>query len=120
MQGVVLAPVGIPGALADLRRYYMHQFTIGSAMRKTDAASIVLAAWMLSVSGLLYHFHVRDLKMFLALALVGCFIIIYTIYPVFSRPRYIRSIHRMAIGGAAVFGLVICLRILELVEYWSP
>ena len=89
-------------------------------MHKTDAASIVLAAWMLSVSGLLYHFYVRDLKLFLALALVGFFITIYMIHPVFSRPRYIRSIHRMAIGGAAVFGLVICLRILELVEYWSP
>lgn len=119
IQGMVLAPVDIPVVLADLRRFYMHEFTIGSAMRKTDAASIALVAWMLLVSGLLYHFHVRDLKLFLALTLVGFFITIYTIHPVFSRPRYIRNIRRMAIAGVALFGLVICLRILELVEYWS-
>lgn len=88
-------------------------------MRKTDAASIALAAWMLTVSGLFYHFRVSDLKLFLALALIGFFVIVYTIHPMFSKPRYIRNIHRMAIAGAALFCLVIYLRILELVEYWS-
>jgi len=102
-----------------LRRYYMGGFMIGSAMRKTDAASITLLAWMLSASGLLYLLHPPDHKLFLVIALVGFFIVVYTIHPVFSKPGYIRNIHRMALAGTAVFGLVILLRILELVEYWG-
>jgi len=88
-------------------------------MRKTDAASITLVAWMLSASGLLYLFHAPDLKLFLTIALVGFFIIVYVIHPTYSKPRSIRNVHLMATAGAVLFGLVIILRILELVEYWG-
>lgn len=117
--GPILEVTAFLVMLPDLRRYYMHEFMIGSAMRKSDAASISLAAWMLAVSGLLYIFHIPDLNLFMAAVLVGFFVIVYTIHPVFSRPRYIRNIYRMAIVGTVLFGLVIILRILELNEYWS-
>ncbi|MCM2465681.1 hypothetical protein [Methanoculleus oceani] len=85
-------------------------------MRKRNVASITLAAWMLAVSGLMSMLHIPDLKMFMATILVGFFIIVYIFHPVFSKPGYIRNIHRMAAVCTVLFGLVIVLRILELVS----
>ncbi|WP_292365242.1 hypothetical protein [Methanoculleus sp. UBA208] len=88
-------------------------------MRKTDAASIALAAWMLAVSSFMYILHAPNLKLFMAIVLVGFFIIVYTIHPVFSRPGYMRNMRRMTIASTALFGLLVALRVLELNEYWS-
>ncbi len=88
-------------------------------MHKKDIASVVLMVWMLAASNLMGILYGPDLRLFIAVALVGFFTITYTIRPVFSKPDYIRNIDRMAVAGAALFGLVICLRILELIEYWS-
>ena len=84
-------------------------------MHKKDAASVVLTVWMLTLSGLLYIFNTQDLRLFITTALVGFFIIVYLIHPTYSRPGYIRNINRMAIACTGLFGLVIVLRILELV-----
>jgi len=96
-----------------------HEFRHVTAMHKKDAASIALMAWMLTVSNLMAILYDPDLKYFIAATLVGFFIIVYIIHPVFSKPRYIRNIYRMGITCAALFSLVIFLRILELVEYFS-
>ncbi len=85
-------------------------------MRKRNVASITLAVWMLTVSGLMSMLHIPDLKMFMATILVGFFIIVYIFHPVFSKPGYIRNIHRMTAVCMVLFGLVIVLRILELVS----
>lgn len=84
-------------------------------MHKKDAASIALTVWMLTLSGLLYMLNIPDLRQFIAVALVGFFIIVYLIHPTFSKPGYIRNIDHMAIACAGLFGLVIVLRILELI-----
>jgi hypothetical protein len=88
-------------------------------MHKKDIASVVLMVWMLAASNLMGVLYGLDLRLFIAITLVGFFTITYTIRPVFSKPDYLRNIDRMAVAGAALFGLVICLRILELIEYWS-
>lgn len=85
-------------------------------MRKRNVASIVLVVWMLTVSSLMSMLHIPDLKMFMATILAGFFIIVYIFHPVFSKPGYIRNIHRMAAVCTVLFGLVIVLRILELVS----
>lgn len=84
-------------------------------MRKRNVASITLAVWMLAVSGLMSMLHAPDLRLFIATALVGFFIVVYIFYPVFSKPGYIRNLHRMAAICTVLFGLVIVLRILELI-----
>ena len=66
--------------------------------------------------GILYG---PDLRFFIAVALMGFFIVAYTMRPIFSRPDYIRNIDRMTVAGAALFGLIIYLRMLELIGYWS-
>ena len=88
-------------------------------MHKKDAASIALMIWMFTVSNLMVILYDADLKYFIAVTLVGFFIIVYMIHPVFSKPGYIRNIYRMGIACAGLFGLVIFLRILELVEYFG-
>lgn len=86
-------------------------------MRKRDIAPIALMVWMLTVSNLMGISYGSDLKYFIAVALVGFFVILYLIHPVFSKPRYIRNIYRMGIVCAALFCLIIFLRVLELIEY---
>ncbi len=88
-------------------------------MRKKEAASIALMVWMLTVSNLMGILYGSDLKYFIAVTLVGFFIIVYVIHPVFSKPGYIRNIYRMGIVCAALFSLIIILRILELNKYLS-
>lgn len=85
-------------------------------MRKRYVASIALMAWMLAASGLMSTLQAPDLKLFLATALVGFFIVVYVFHPTFSRPGYVRNMHRMAAACTVLFGLVIALRILELVR----
>lgn len=88
-------------------------------MHKADVVAIGLTAWMLTLSGLMSILRVTDLRLFIATALVGFFIIVYIIQPAFSKPGYIRRIYRMAIAFTALFGLVILARILELTQYWG-
>jgi hypothetical protein len=83
-------------------------------MHKKDASAIVLTAWMLTVSGFMYMFRIPDLRLFLASCLVGLFIIVYMIHPVFSKPRYIRGMYAMTIGYMVLFGAIIVLELLEL------
>jgi NADH:ubiquinone oxidoreductase subunit 6 (subunit J) len=85
-------------------------------MRKRNVASITLAVWMLTLSGLMSMCHIPDLRLFMATVLVGFFIVVYTFHPMFSKPGYIRNVHRMAAVCTVLFGLVIVLRILELVR----
>jgi len=75
--------------------------------------------WMLTVSNLMGILYGSDLKFFIAVTLVGFFIIVYLIHPVFSKPAYIRNVYRMGIVFTALFGLIIFLRVLELIEYLS-
>ncbi|MCC7565364.1 MAG: hypothetical protein KO206_03675 [Methanomicrobiaceae archaeon] len=86
-------------------------------MRKLDVAAITLVAWMLTLSFLMYILGIPDLHLFIAAALTGFFIIVYMIHPVFSAPRYIRNINRMAIACMVLFSLVVVLRILELIGW---
>ncbi|WP_243668654.1 hypothetical protein [Methanoculleus chikugoensis] len=73
---------------------------------------------MLTVSNLMGISYGSDLKYFIAVALVGFFVILYLIHPVFSKPGgYIRNTYRMGIVCAALFCLIIFLRVLELIEY---
>ena len=88
-------------------------------MRKKDIASVVLMVWMLAMSNLMGVLYGPDLRFFIAVALIGFFIVAYTMCPIFSRPDYIRNIDRMTVAGAALFGLIIYLRMLELIGYWS-
>ena len=88
-------------------------------MRKRDISPIALMVWMLTVSNLMGISYGSDLKYFIAVALVGFFVILYLIHPVFSKPGYIRNIYRMGIVCAALFCLIIILRVLELIEYLS-
>jgi len=88
-------------------------------MRKKDIASVVLMVWMLAMSNLMGVLYGPDLRFFIAVALIGFFIVAYTMCPIFSRPDYIHNIDRMTVAGAALFGLIICLRMLELIGYWS-
>ncbi len=88
-------------------------------MRKKEVASVTLMVWMLAVSNLMAILYGSDIKYFIAVTLVGFFIIVYIIHPVFSKPRYIRNIYRMRIVCAALFSLIIFLRILELNKYLS-
>lgn len=85
-------------------------------MHKRDVASVTLMVWMLSVSGFMSLLHAPDLKLFMTVVLVGFFIIVYTIHPVFSKPGYIRRIHHLAIICTVLFGVLIAMRILELVS----
>jgi hypothetical protein len=86
-------------------------------MRKKDAAAIALMVWMLTMSGLMSTLPAPDIRLFIAIALVGFFIVIYIIHPMYSKPGYIRNIYRMAVVCTALFGVVISLRILELIQY---
>ncbi len=88
-------------------------------MHKKEVASIALMVWMLTVSNLMGVPYDSDLKFFIAVTLVGFFIIVYLIHPVFSKPAYIRNVYRMGIVCTALFGLIIFLRVLELIEYLS-
>jgi uncharacterized membrane protein len=88
-------------------------------MHKKEAAPIVLMVWMLAMSNVIGLLYYSDLRLFIAFTLVGFFIIVYLIHPMFSQPGYIRSIYRMALSCTALFSLVIFLRILKLIEYWS-
>ncbi|SDK35906.1 hypothetical protein [Methanoculleus thermophilus] len=83
-------------------------------MHKKNIASITLAAWMFTVGGLMYLLHASELKMFLAFTLVGFFIIVYMIHPMYMKPRYIRNVNRLAMVATVIFGIVIYLRVLEL------
>jgi len=85
-------------------------------MRKKEVAAIALMAWMLIVSNLIGILYSSDLRLSIAVMLVGFFIIVYMIHPMFSKPRYIRNIYRMEIVCAALFSLIMLLRIVELVE----
>jgi hypothetical protein len=71
---------------------------------------------MLTLSGLMSMRHIPDLRLFMATLLVGFFIVVYTFHPMFSKPGYIRNVHRMAAVCTVLFGLIIVLRILELVR----
>jgi len=95
----------------------MHEFRWVTPMRKREVAAVVLMIWMLTVSSLMGILYSSDLKFFITVMLVGFFVIIYIIHPVFSKPRYIRNIYRMGIVCAALFGLIISLRILEVIAY---
>lgn len=86
-------------------------------MRKKEVAPIALMVWMLTVSNLMGISYGSDLKYFIAVALVGFFVIVYLIHPMFSKPGYIRNVYRMGIACAALFSLIIFLRVLELIEY---
>ncbi len=85
-------------------------------MQKKDAAAITLTAWMLAVSGLFGMLRISDLGLFTAIALVGFFVIVYVIHPVFSTPRYMRNLNYMAVASVVLFGVAITLRILELLR----
>jgi len=87
------------------------------AMHKKDASVIALTAWMLTVSGLMYIYRIPDIRLFMASALVGFFIIVYTIHPVFSKPRYIRGVYAMAVGCAVLFFVIIVFEILEWIHW---
>ncbi len=84
-------------------------------MRKKNAAAITLMVWMLTLSSLMSLLHIPDLRLFLAYAMVGFFVIVYMIHPVFSRPGYIQSLYRMTIACTLLFGVVISLKLLELI-----
>jgi len=86
-------------------------------MHKKDIASITLAAWMFTVSGLMHLLHASELKMFLGFALVGFFVIVYMIHPMYTKPRYIRDVYHVAMVATVVFGIVTYLRMLELLNW---
>lgn len=77
---------------------------------------MTLMAWMLAVSGLMSTLQAPDLRLFLATAFVGFFVVVYIFHPTFSRPEYVRAMHRMTAACTVLFGLVIALRILELIR----
>ncbi|MDD3538429.1 MAG: hypothetical protein PHH65_09330 [Eubacteriales bacterium] len=115
-------PQTVPGICSGLTEGNIcntHDFRHVPPMRKRDIAPIALMVWMLTVSNLMGISYGSDLKYFIAVALVGFFVILYLIHPVFSKPGYIRNIYRMGIVCAALFCLIIILRVLELIEYLS-
>jgi len=85
-------------------------------MQKKDAAAIALMVWMLTLSSLLTLLYIKDLRIFVAYALVGFFIIVYMIHPAFSKPGYIQGTYRMVIACIVLFGVVTCLKIRELIS----
>ncbi|RXE55847.1 hypothetical protein ABH15_06390 [Methanoculleus taiwanensis] len=86
-------------------------------MQKKDAAAITLTAGMLAVAGLMSMLRIEDLRLFTAVALVGFFIIVYVIHPVFSTPRYMRNLYYMVGISVVLFSLAIGLRILEILSW---
>jgi len=88
-------------------------------MHKKAAAGLALMVWMLTMNGLINLSYGSEVGFFITVALAGFFIVLYMIYPVFSRPRYIRSLNHVAIVYALFLGLVVVHRVLELITYWG-
>jgi len=86
-------------------------------MQKADAAPVALAAWMLAVSGIMCLLEISgDVKLFIALALTGFFVVVYLIHPIHARPRYMRGVYAMTAVCVLLFSAVIVLKILELLH----
>ena len=83
-------------------------------MQKKDAAAITLTSWMLAVSWLMVVLHTPDLRLYIAYACVGFFIVVYMVHPMFSKPQYIRRVYAMAIACTVLFSGAIVLEILEI------
>lgn len=63
--------------------------------------------------------YIWDLKATIAAVLALVIVAAYVIRPMLRKSDRIRNLDRTAVACAALFGLIVYLRILELAEYWG-
>jgi hypothetical protein len=86
----------------------------GILMRKEQIAVIALAGWLTVLTVFMLVTQSVNLEILFVLSLIGCFIIVVQITPKYVRPGYLQYIRYVLVLGVILFGVIIALKIMQM------
>jgi|WetSurMetagenome_2_1015567.scaffolds.fasta_scaffold75683_1 hypothetical protein len=89
----------------------------GNQMRKQLIAIIALALWLFIIAVSMLLSNRIDLELFFILCFIGVLVIMQFMEPSYVKPKYLRYIRYLIVAGIVIFGLIIALKILDILGF---